>query len=552
MPILRRGSHAALVALATSCLAASAGAQAAVTIVPIPEIDASLRFLSSDLLEGRAPATRGGALTEAYIAAQLESYGVRPGADGSYFQKVPIDVVTADPATIHVTVSGKASATLHATDDVVVWAGSATPESHARGEVVFVGYGARAPEYRWDDFKGMDLKGKILLVLVNDPPATAAEPNLFGGKAMTYYGRWTYKYEEAERQGAAGMLIIHTTEGASYPWQVVVGSNSTEHRLLPRPSSAPPPIGVRGWIQHDVAAKMLSQAGLDLTQLVRDADTREFRPVSTGIEMDMSFTNHVAHMSASNVVGVIRGSDPKLAGQYVLYSAHHDHLGIGPAVNGDSIYNGAYDNASGVSAILAVAHAASRAQTKPSRSQLFVFVTGEESGLLGSQYFGEHPPVPARDIVAALNVDEANPLGLVRDLNVLGDDKSSLGPALAEMIKPEGMRISPDAQPQAGHFYRSDHFSFARVGIPSVSIGAGNDFVGKPAGWGKAHEEEYTSKHYHQPSDEYDPHWPLTGTAQIAGIVYRFGTRLADSRAIPVWDTNAEFRAVREQSLRAR
>ncbi|MEO6778497.1 MAG: M28 family peptidase, partial [Gemmatimonadaceae bacterium] len=531
---------------------AAVAQKSATTEMPTREIDANLRFLSSDLLEGRAPATRGGALAEQYIAAQLESYGVRPGANGSFFQKVPIDVVTSDPSTIKVTASGKATANLRSTDDVVVWAGSVAPASEAKGELVFVGYGAKAPEYRWDDYKGMDLKGKILLVLVNDPPATAAEPNLFGGKAMTYYGRWTYKYEEAERQGAAGMLVIHTTFEAGYPWQVVVGSNSTEHRLLPRPSNAPAPIGVRGWIQHDVAADLLKQAGLDLTQLVKQADTRDFRPIPTGINIDMSFRNTVQHMSANNVVGLVSGSDSKLATQYVVYSAHHDHLGIGPAVNGDSIYNGAYDNASGVAAILAVAHAAARAPVKPRRSQMFAFVTAEESGLLGSEYFGEHPPVPARDIVAAINVDEANPEGPVRDVNVMGDDRSSLGPMLAAMLKPSGIRISPDAQPQAGHFYRSDHFSFARVGIPSVTVSAGTDFVGKPAGWGKAHEEEYTSKHYHQPSDEYNPKWPLTGTAQIADIVYRFGTELANSTVMPAWNANSEFRVIREQSLRAK
>jgi hypothetical protein len=321
-------SPACIATLALVLMASGAGGQApATTVMPIREIDANLRYLSLDLLEGRAPATRGGALTEQYIAAQLESYGVKPGIDGSYFQRVPIDVVTANPATIKVTASGKATANLRSTNDVVVWAGSATPASEAKGELVFIGYGAKAPEYHWDDFNGANLKGKILLVLVNDPPATAAEPNLFGEKAMTYYGRWTYKYEEAERQGAAGMLVIHTTYEAGYPWQVVVGSNSTEHRLLPRPSNAPAPIGVRGWIQHDVAANLLKQAGLDLAQLVKQADTREFKPVPTGITIDVSFRNNVEHMSANNVVGIVSGTDPKLASQYVVYSAHHDHLG---------------------------------------------------------------------------------------------------------------------------------------------------------------------------------------------------------------------------------
>ncbi|MGI8510565.1 MAG: M28 family peptidase [Gemmatimonadaceae bacterium] len=544
--------------LAASAMSAAAFAQqpqerqARTSNILRQEIDAHLRFLSSDLLEGRAPATRGGTLAEQYIATELESYGVKPGVKGSYYQPVPIDVVASDPKTISVTASGKATATLRFPEDVVVWAGSATPRSEAKGELVFVGYGAQAPEYRWDDFKGVDLKGKILLVLVNDPPAPASDPALFGGKAMTYYGRWTYKYEEAERQGAAGMLIIHTTYEAGYPWQVVTGSNSKEHRLLPRPADAPAPIGVRGWIQHDVAANLLKQAGLDLAQLTKEADTRSFKPVPTGITIDMSFANSVAHMTSSNVVGMVDGSDAKLRDQYVLYSAHWDHLGIGPAVNGDSIYNGAYDNASGVATVLAIAHAAVKAPTKPKRSQLFVFVTAEESGLLGSQYFGEHPTVPSRDIVAALNIDEANVNGRVRDLTVLGDTKSSLGPELTAMIKADGMRLSPEEHPEAGSFYRSDHFSFARVGIPSVSIGGGSDYVGKPAGWGKAHEEDFVSKRYHQPSDEYQANWDLTGAVQLGEIVYQFGNQLANASTLPVWNANAEFRAMREKALSGR
>src|SRR3954469_1081682 len=312
------------------------------------EIDGHLRFLSSDLLEGRAPATRGGRLASEYIASQLRAAGVEPGVSRSYFQRVPIDVVTADPATIVASASGRSTATLRYPDDVVIWAGSAANTSAARGELVFVGYGAVAPEYRWDDFKGVDVKGKVLLVLVNDPPAPAAEPALFGGVAMTYYGRWTYKYEEAERRGAAGMLIIHQTERAGYPWQVVVGSNSTEHRLLPRDPKLPAPVGVRGWITDSAATALLKQAGLDLAALRATAATREFRPVATGITMDLAVSSSVQHLRSENVIGVVRGSDPSLNKQYVVVSAHWDHLGIGIPVNGDSIYNGAEDNASGV------------------------------------------------------------------------------------------------------------------------------------------------------------------------------------------------------------
>ena len=512
------------------------------------EIDAHLRFLSSDLLEGRAPATRGGRIAEEYIAAQLRTFGVRPGVgDTSYFQRVPIDVVKADPKTVKVTASGKASANLRFPEDVVVWAGSATDASNAKGELVFVGYGATAPEYKWDDFKGTDVRGKILLVLVNDPPASASEPNLFGGKAMTYYGRWTYKYEEAERRGAAGMLIVHTTAAASYPWQVVVGSNSVEHRLLPRAASSPPPIGVRGWITDSAAAALLSQAGLSMATLRKNAESRTFRPVATGIVLDMSMQNSMQHMAANNVVGVVRGIDPTARDEYVAYSAHWDHLGIGPVVNGDSIYNGAADNASGVATVLAIAHAAAEG-VKARRSQLFVFVTAEESGLLGSAYFGEHPTVPAAKIIAALNMDIVSLDGKVRDLNVLGDNKSSLGPTLANMLKSQGITISPDAHPEAGHFYRSDHFSFAKAGIPAVSIGGGVDYVGHPAGWGQQRSEDYTAHRYHQPSDEYRSDFDLSGAAQLGEIVYRLGMVLGNADTVPTWNADAEFKAMREAS----
>jgi Zn-dependent M28 family amino/carboxypeptidase len=512
------------------------------------EIDAHLRFLASDLLEGRAPATRGGRITEEYIATELQAFGVKPGVgDSSYFQRVPIDVVKADPATIRVVATGKANANLRFTDDVVVWPGSATDASNARGELVFVGYGAVAPEYKWDDFKNTDVRGKILLVLVNDPPAPASEPNLFGGKAMTYYGRWTYKYEEAERRGAAGMLIVHTTGPAGYPWHVVVNSNSTEHRLLLRDPKAPPPIGVRGWITDSAATALLAQAGLNMAQLRKQAESRDFRPVSTGIIIDASMKNSLQHMSANNVIGVVRGIDPKVRDEYVAYSAHWDHFGIGPVVNGDSIYNGAVDNASGVATVLAIAHAAAEG-VKPRRSQLFIFVTAEESGLLGSAYFGEHPTVPASKIIAALNMDVVNVNGRVRDLNVMGDNKSSLGPTLAQMVRAQGMRLSPDAHPEAGHFYRSDHFSFAKVGIPAISIGPGVDYVGRPAGWGQKQAEDWTAHNYHQPSDEYRSDWDLTGAAQLGEIVYRLGVALGNAERVPTWNADAEFKAMRDAS----
>jgi Zn-dependent M28 family amino/carboxypeptidase len=526
------------------------------TRISAAEIDGDLRFLSSDLLEGRAPATRGGRIAAEYIASQLRSAGVAPGANGSYFQSVPIDIVGAQPASMHATASGKATATLRYPDDVVVWAGSATGQSAARGELVFVGYGAAAPEYRWDDFKDADLRGKVLLVLVNDPPAPLAEPALFGGKAMTYYGRWTYKFEEAERRGAAGMLIVHTTEQAGYPWHTVVGSWAKEQRMLPReaggagaaqgaPRAAlPAPLGVRGWITDSAATALLRQAGLDLGALRTQAASRTFRPVPTGISVDIGFRNDVQHLQSENVVGVVRGSDPTLSKQYVAYSAHWDHLGIGPAVNGDSIYNGSDDNASGVAVLLAVARAAS-APPHPKRSQLFIFVTAEESGLLGSAYYAQNPTVPASQIIANLNVDGGNTLGRTRDLNVLGETKSSLGRQIADFVRPNGMRLSPDQHPEAGYFYRSDHFSFAKAGIPAVSIGAGDDFIGRPREWGRQQDDDYTAHRYHQPSDQYRPDLNLEGAVQLSEIVLQFGRSLANAAGVPAWNRDAEFRALR-------
>ena len=534
--------------LAASALTSGLGAQGTERgkAITAEEIDGDLHFLSSDLLEGRAPASRGGQLATEYIADQLRSAGVEPGVGDSYFQKVPIDVVTIDSASIAARASGKASATLRQSDDVVLWAGSAAPESRASGELVFVGYGATAPEYRWDDFKNVDVKGKVLLVLVNDPPAPASEPKLFGGKAMTYYGRWTYKFEEAERRGAAGMLIIHTTAEASYPWHTVVSSWTTPQYMLPRDSKLPPALGFRGWITNDAASSLLASAGLDLKQLRAQAQSRDFHPVSTGITIDVSFQNSVRRMESRNVVGIVRGQKGSLSDEYVAYSAHWDHFGIGPKVDGDSIYNGAVDNASGVASLLAVARAAAAAP-KPRRSQIFVFVTAEEAGLLGSAYFAENPTVPARNIIADLNMDVVTLDGRVKDLTVLGENKSTLGSMLSHFIARDGMRISPDDHPEAGHFYRSDHFSFAKAGIPAISIGAGSDYVGRPKGWGKEREDDYTAHRYHQPSDEYSPDLDLRGAAQIAAIVQRFGATLANSPVKPAWSPDAEFKAVSDQ-----
>ena len=410
----------------------------------------------------------------------------------------------------------------------------------ANAELVFAGYGAVAPEYKWNDFKDVNVKGKIIIVLVNDPPAPATEPKLFGGRAMTYYGRWPYKFEEAERQGAVGALIVHTTERAGYPWHTVVGSWAKEQRMLPRDPRLPPPLAFRSWITDSAATALLKQAGLDLAQLRKAAESRDFRPVATGITLDVSFANTVQHLESENVVGIVRGSDKKLADEYIALSAHWDHLGVGPVVNGDSIYNGANDNASGVADMLAVARVAAQGP-RARRSYLFAFVTAEESGLLGSQFLAENPVVAPDAIVANLNVDGGNLLGRTRDLNVLGDTKSSLGPQLGAMVKPQGMRIVPEEFPERGSFYRSDHFMFAKAGVPAVSISEGTDYVGKPKGWGTEMNEDYVAHRYHQPSDQYRADFDLTGAVQLSGIVADFARVLANSASWPTWNKDAEF-----------
>jgi Zn-dependent M28 family amino/carboxypeptidase len=338
------------------------------------------------------------------------------------------------------------------------------------------------------------------------------------------------------------MLIVHRTDQAGYGWQVVVGSNSTEHRLLSRDPKLPPPLGVRGWITDSAASVLLRQAGLDMAALRKQAESREFRPVPTGITMDLAVASTINRVTSENVVGIVRGGDPRLSREYVVLSAHWDHLGIGTPVNGDSIYNGANDNGSGVAAILAIARAAASSAPRPKRSLLFLFVTAEESGLLGSGYFAQSPTVPLSQIAANLNVDAVNFLGRTRDLTVLGETKSSLGPQLAAMIRPEGMRLVPDEHPERGLFYRSDHFSLAKAGVPAVSIDAGTDVIGRPKGWGSQQSEDYTEKRYHQPSDEYRPDLDLSGVVQIGDIVYRFARRIADAPTMPTWNPDAEFR----------
>ncbi len=518
-------------------LAASSAMAQRPSSIPVDTtaMDAHLRFLASDLLEGRAPATRGGRLAAAYIAAQFQALGLEPaGANGTYFQPVALVGMTPQPTLVWGK-PGTSSDSLVYRDAFVAWAERPEADISASGDVVFVGYGIRAPEWQWDDYKGVDLHGKVLLMLVNDPGLV--DSTVFLGKILTYYGRWTYKLEEAARQGAAGAILIHTTESATYPWEVVRGSWSVEQFKLDQPRS--PSIAFAGWVTEASARAALTKAGLNLDSLSRAAARRDFRPVATGITAAAQVRSALRHVESENVAARLPGRDPRLASQAVLITAHWDHKGIGPAIRGDSIYNGAEDNASGVAAILGAAKALTELP-RPARSVVFVATTAEESGLLGSESYVQHPLIPLGQTAAVLNLDVTNVRGATRTIGALGRDRSTLGPVIAAAAQAEALTV--EAKPDVrGSFFRSDHFPFARAGLPALSIFAGDDFVGRPKGWGEEQENLYNQQRYHQPSDEYQPTFRYDGMAQEVRVTVRTALAIANDPAMPRWLPSSEF-----------
>jgi Zn-dependent M28 family amino/carboxypeptidase len=516
----------------------AAPADALVRALPAPStaaMDAHVRYLANDLLEGRAPATRGGRLAASYIAAQFQALGLEPaGADRSYFQPVALVGLTPHPSLVWG--KGGAPRALTYRNDFVAWA--ERPESHvvADGDVVFVGYGITAAEWHWDDYKDADLRGKVLLMLVNTPGLV--DSTVFNGRALTYYGRWTYKLEEAARRGALGAILVHTTPSATYGWDVVRGSWSVEQFKLDRAAS--PSLTFAAWVTHDAAQAALTQTGLGLDSLTQAAARRDFRPVATGLHVAVEIASALRRVKSANVVARVRGSDAVLARQAVVLTAHWDHKGIGPAVNGDSIYNGAEDNASGVAALLAAAQALEQVVPRARRSVLFVATTAEESGLLGSEAYVLDPLVPLDQTAAVVNIDVANVRGATRDIDALGIDRSTLGPVFQAAAGAESLSVvhRPDVR---GAFYRSDHFPFAKAGVPALSILPGVDFVGRPAGWGREEEERYVRERYHQPSDEYRASFTYEGMAQEVRVALRVTLVVADAPALPQWLPSAEF-----------
>ncbi|MBV8830973.1 MAG: M20/M25/M40 family metallo-hydrolase [Acidobacteriaceae bacterium] len=510
------------------------------------KIRTHVKYLASDELEGRGVGTRGEKLATQYIAAQLETFGVKPAGDqGTYFQRVPlVGSKTLPSATL--TITGKTgSSPLALNKDFVGTAFSQQPENDFDAEAVFVGHGIAAPEFGWDDYKGQSLAGKVLVYFTNEPPST--DLKFFGGRALTYYGRWTYKFEEAARRGAVAALIVHTTPTAGYGWGVVTGSWSQEHAEL-KLQPGEKGLKLAAWLSEDAGARLFASTGKTVEQLLALANSKSFRPMPLGVHIAGHIPVALRDIDSRNVVGRVDGADAALARQAILYSAHWDHLGIAVPVNGDNIYNGAVDNATGCAVVLEIARTWAALPKKPKRSAVFLFVTAEEMGLLGSEYYAEHPEVPPGQTAADLNFDALYPFGATRDVSVTGAERTTLWELVEDDAKRANLSISPDPEPEQGHYYRSDHFSLARVGIPAFTIAQGTDYLGKPAGFGKEVFEDYNTKHYHQPSDEYRDSWNMAGMEQMARFGFTLGLDIANQPSLPSWVKADEFLSARQKS----
>jgi Zn-dependent M28 family amino/carboxypeptidase len=515
---------------------------------------ARVKALSDDAFEGRGPGTQRGEMAADWIAAEMQRLGLKPGNGDSFFQNVPAASITMDPGPSSFAITGPdGTKTLKFAEEVAFWTPRFDKEVQRveNSELVFVGYGVRAPEEEWDDFAGLDVKGKTLVVLINDPGFVTGD-KMFKGRAMTYYGRWTYKFEEAARRGAAAVIIVHETVPAAYGWQVVRNSNTGAKYYLDKTNGNVDLAVVHSWVTTEVAKGLFARAGLDFEEMKARANKRGFKAVAMkGLRLNATTHSSVSHMTTRNVIGIIPGrAKPD---EYVLYTAHWDHLGIKPGVPGsDKIHNGAIDNGTGVSAVLEIAEAFAKGRKPPRRSVMIACVTLEEQGLLGSEYLAAHPPVPVNRIAGGINIDGVLPMGRARDMSVTGSGGSEMEKILAAVLKRQDRVASPDPEPEKGSFYRSDHISLAKVGVPMLRAGAGIDLrVGGRAA-GQAVRDEYRNKHYHQPSDEYDPNWDVTNPLEEINALHQVGERLANSSAWPNWYKGNEFRAIRDRSMRRR
>ncbi len=523
----------------------AAARQAAASIDP-EKIRAHVRFLASDLLEGRGPGTRGGQLAAEYIATQFALAGARPaGENGTYFQKVPLMAVHTEVDKTNFTLVPASGAPIHLKygEDYLTKDQTGATNVDIDAPIVFVGYGIDAPEYQWNDYAGVDVKGKILVIIVNQPPSN--DDHFFNGKALTYYGRWTYKFEEAARRGALGVLIIHRTDLASYGWEVLLNSEATEVSYLRGdPLST---LRAASWIQIDVAHKLFAAVGMDADQMIVAAGKRGFKAVELPIRLHAHITSRVRNYESDNVIAMVPGADSRPGGN-VLYTAHYDHLGIDPTAVGDQIFNGAVDNATGCAIILEMARAYASAKTPPPRNVYFASVTAEEQNLLGSKYLGMHPPEPIRDFTLDLNFDELLPIGVPTSVVANGSERTSFYPVVEKTAAALGLQIQPDNAPMAGIYYRSDHFSFARFGVPAFSVDEGTLFAGHTAEWGKQQKKDYDDQRYHRPTDEYRPDMDFRADAKLAQFGFLLGWQ-ALSAAPVTWKPGDEFEAARKQSM---
>jgi len=511
------------------------------------------KFISDDLFEGRYPGLRGGELAAKYIATQFALEGLKPAGDnGTFFQQVNFVGMKVDPEKTSFVLEPEKGRkeTLKFGDDFVVMNQTLTPETMVDAPIVFVGYGASAPEFNWDDYAGVDVKGKVILCIVGDPPSD--DPKFFGGKALTYYGRWTYKFEQAARKGAIGVLIIHRTDLASYGWDVVKHSNSGEKTFLR--DDANPRLRAASWIQLEVARKLFAMSGLDLDKEFAAAGTRGFKAVELPVRLKATVTSTVRAFQSPNVVAILPGNAThaiaahEIPDQAVMYTAHYDHLGFVPGMAGDNIYNGAADNGTGVAMILELARAWAASALKLPHSVIFGAVTAEEQGLLGSEYLGQHPPVPASQIALDINFDMLLPIGIPQEINVTGAERTSFYPEVEATAKRFHLTIVPDAFPEAGSYYRSDHFSLSRVGIPAFSVDAGTLYEGHDRAWGEARDKDYNEHHYHDFSDNFDPNWDFAGDAKLVRFGMDLGWQVIQAPHTVEWRKGDEFEAARKAS----
>jgi Zn-dependent M28 family amino/carboxypeptidase len=540
--------------------APSTGLKVALDGIKPDQILEHIKILASDEYEGRGPGTPGEDKTVAYLTGQFQKMGLKPGnPDGTFVQTVPLMGFQAKQVTGAFQAGKKSVALSFPNDFVAVSRRMAEEVKVGDSDVVFVGYGVVAPEYGWDDYKGLDVRGKTLIMLVNDPAVpdpsdpSKLDPAAFRGPAMTYYGRWTYKYEIASEKGAAAAILVHETGPAGYPFEVVRGSWSRENFDIaaPQGSQAPARVAVEAWITLEKANELFQACGRDFQTLKQAAAKRDFHPVELGVSGRFSITNALREVKSRNVIARLPGSDPVLTNETVIYTAHWDHLGRDPALKGDQIYNGAADNASGVAAVLEIARAFTRVMPAPKRSIVFLAVTAEEKGLLGAKYYAAHPLYPLERTLADINLDVINVWGPTKDLISIGMGHSTLDDMLVEIAKRYGRTVGPDANPEKGYYFRSDHFEFAKQGVPALDPKGGRDYIGKPSDFGQKKLDEYTAQDYHKVSDQVKPDWNLAGAAEDARLLLELGYTIAQSDKYPEWKPTSEFRAKREAMLKA-